>query len=220
MSASPSAQPLHSGLQNASLLNGNLSGQAITENCGIVKKDGSLWSYTNQTSANHHFIPTRRFSGLFTVVVANDTNLPFTSSVSGVFGLGTNGYSGQLSDTVFGRWFPLHPNATNFTYGMALNFPPQTADAGTLHWTASDSSAFAGDISWISTVSADSSYQSSGFAIGLNEWDFTADDVTTSVKTGGVAVVDPYFTNIYVPRNFSRQICQCLFPSLYLNPEL
>jgi hypothetical protein len=141
--------------------------------------------------------------------VANNTNLSLSSGVSGVFGLGSNGLGGGLSDTVFGPWFALHPNAQNFTYGLNLN-PPGSAIAGTLDWTSPDPSAYSGEVTWFNCLTSSTGPITSEFVITLDKWVFSSSGITLSNTLGGVAVIDPFYPNIFMPRNLSREICQSL----------
>ena len=88
-SSSSSAHPA-SGNQDVSLWSSPTSGNIVTEDCHLVRADGSPWSYGNQTSkpsdCNTHVLTS------FPVIVANQSQTIVPSyGLSGVFGLGTNG---------------------------------------------------------------------------------------------------------------------------------
>jgi hypothetical protein len=135
--------------------------------------------------------------------VANQTNLSLSSSTSGIFGVGVNG---TVLDTPFSRWFSQHPSATNFTFGMALNPPLQNSiDAGVLHWTALDPSAYTGDISFVDTILPTSSDSPSAWFVQMDNWTFQSVEGQTS-RGPCMTIVDPIYPNISLPQDWANEI--------------
>ncbi|KIK70329.1 hypothetical protein GYMLUDRAFT_266951 [Collybiopsis luxurians FD-317 M1] len=88
-----------SEVQNMTLLGTSASGGLIEENCQLTQLNGSAWPYPNQT-----------------LISANSSFSLFSSGISGVFGLGTNGRNGDFSATVFSGWLSRNPGQENFTH--------------------------------------------------------------------------------------------------------
>ena len=143
------------------------------------------------------------------MLVADQTNATFSSRMSGVFGLGTTSAAGNnTSDTLYGQYFIRNPSATNFTFGMALNSPQQNStDAGILHWTETNPSAYTGEITWKNTTAYDSTSGPSDWVIEMDEWTLQAEGHQTS-GPACITIIDLFYPQIYLPLNLIREICQ------------
>jgi hypothetical protein len=206
LSASSTATTFPNGPASVQFVGGSVSGIPILEDCGLLENNGTLWSYKNQTSTHDLLVSVMSSSQIPTVIVANQSSVPLSSSASGVFGFGVNQSNNNLMNTVYERWFSSHPSATNFTFGIALNSPNQNStDAGVLHWTGLDQSAYTGDIAWVNSTSSTSSSSPSSWFVEMDALAFSSFD---SPVTGGpcTTIVDLVYPNISLPQNLARQI--------------
>ncbi|KAI0369932.1 acid protease [Pilatotrama ljubarskyi] len=221
ISLSSSAKSL-SGQSAVSLGSGNFQGSVIKEDCKIYIANGSSWAYPNQT-----------------VVVSDNQSQasPFEESISGLLGLGTlkkatnaAGFPASFDDGLYGQYYIRNPDATNFTFGLALKRTPvipgnsssltiapdskslADSDVGTVHWLQPDHSAYQADqVQWRSVQDS----ITSGYLANNTQPDLTVqlDGWTAKLGSNNVAVtdpilvnVDPYFPGIYMPMQQARLI--------------
>ena len=192
------------------MLGNAVSGSLITETCSLVQSDGGLWTYPNQTSAYPHRLEIYKPDQLTpfpAVIVANSTTVPFSSQGSGIFGLGATSHSGRLGDTVVGNWLAQHPEASNFTYGMALRSPQDSGNAGVIHWLAPDQSAYTGPVTWVLSQTPADNASSSELAVRITEWRLSTTGISNSNSRGAVGVIDPFRPEIRVPQAAARELC-------------
>jgi hypothetical protein len=165
------------------------SGSLIKEDCALHAKNGSSWSYPNQT-----------------IILSNQSSQLYGGQVSGLFGLASGRSTNNLNVSVVGGVFSRQPARPSVTFGLALQPPnPQGSNsAGSLHWLGADPSAYDGDITWkLTTVSSDT--DSATFEI--DGWRF---------KTGGTTVtnsnqdlssgMDPLHPNLFFPSQEAQLI--------------
>ncbi|RPD59406.1 acid protease [Lentinus tigrinus ALCF2SS1-6] len=221
ISLSPNAKSLN-GSPAMALGGGNFSGSLMKENCSLSTNQGTPWAYTNQTI----------------VLMDNQTQgSPFENGVSGLLGLGTlkkpttaAGFPATFDDGIYGQYYIRNPEATNFTFGMALKpspvipgngssltIPPGAksladSNVGTIHWLQPDTSAYQQDkMQWTTVQSG----ISSGYLTGNEQPDLTVKLDGWSAKIGsnnvangdGILVnIDPYYSGIYMPGSQARLI--------------
>lgn len=147
------------------------------------------------------------------VVVANQSSSVFSQDVSGIFGLGTNSRDGNFSDTVFAGWLSRNPSESAFTYGMALNPPRKSSsDGGILHWVAPDTSFYKGSVSWKDMLPSNATSVNADWTVQLDSLSFSDAAINISRQNNDLkAIVDPYFTNIYIPQSLAGSICMSYF---------
>ena len=166
---------------------------------------------------------------------------PFENGVSGLLGLGTlkrpttaAGFPASFDDGIYGQYYIRNPDATNFTFGMALKpspvipgngssltIPPGAqsladSNVGTIHWLQPDTSAYQQDkMQWTTVQSG----VSSGYLAGNDQPDLTVQLDGWSAKignnnvasTGTILVnIDPYYSGIYMPFSQARLIREFL----------
>ncbi|KAJ8520373.1 hypothetical protein ONZ45_g2812 [Pleurotus djamor] len=191
--ASSTSARISGGVQTSSVLNQSVQGTVIREDCTLQKDDGSAWAYPNQT-----------------IIVTNQTSPIFSSSVSGLLGLGTNTNDGGFNETIFGGWLSRNPGRSNFSYGMKLNPPQQDGsldvEGGLLHWVVPDTSSVQGTISVKDKLSVGPTSINSDWIVGLDSFSTTTGSGTTvSAKDQRVAI-DPFFAGIFLPQSIARSI--------------
>ncbi|KAJ3751095.1 aspartic peptidase domain-containing protein [Lentinula detonsa] len=178
-------------VQSVSLLGTNASGSLIEENCQLTQSNGSPWPYPNQT-----------------LIVANTSLDLFSPSISGVFGLGTNGRNGDFSATVFSGWLSRNPGKKNFTYGMMLNPPWDSgANGGVLHWQSPDTALFEDDVVWKAMSAFNSTSLQSDWFISMDSLSFTNGGAVTVSQSGDlITAVDPFESAIIFPQAIAGAI--------------
>ncbi|RDX51497.1 acid protease [Lentinus brumalis] len=221
LSLSPNAKSL-SGKPAMALGAGNFSGSLMKENCSLSTNQGVSWAYTNQT-----------------VVLMNSQTQgsPFENGVSGLLGLGpikkpttAAGFPATFDDGIYGQYYIRNPEATNFTFGMALKpspvipgngssltIPPGSksladSDVGTIHWLQPDTSAYQEDkLQWTGVQSSVSGGYLSGneqpeFTVQLDGWSAKIGSNNVGSSGGILVNVDPYYSGIYMPASQARLI--------------
>ena len=177
-------------------------------------------------------------------VIQSNASAVFSAGVSGLIGLGTN--TADFGDTVFSGWLSRNPAQPNFTFGLALNplagTQAQTptpsggdpndasasASAGTLHMQQADPLSYTGEVQWqtvqnevpVTTGSTNSpgvSLGASSWLIHMDGWVFTSAGAQTSNSQGGLAAVEPFFANIFLPQDQANQLCGLPFRAASLS---
>ncbi|KAF8900586.1 aspartic peptidase domain-containing protein [Mucidula mucida] len=188
-SNSTTAQSLNTG-QEISLAGASASGNVIQEDCSLNTTISSApWVYPNQS-----------------IIVANQSDSLFSSGMSGVFGLGTNGLENDFNSTVIAGWLQRNPTQSNFSYGMMINGPEDSqSDGGVLHWIAPDVNAYdSANVVWKDMAPMDSSsFNSTGltydFYVTMDSWTLTVAN-TTLTKMNLVTLLDPLLTSTIFPQ--------------------
>ncbi len=134
----------------------------------------------------------------------------FSQATSGIVGLGLTGPNLSFVDTIYGGFFHRNPNTAQLAYGMALN-SPYSSDAvekglaGVIHWLLPDTSAYQGSVIWNNMSSGAQPPSSlplagdSDWAVPIESWVLTSGKSSITNSTGGSAVIEPYFPDIYLP---------------------
>lgn len=207
VSASSTAQVSGSTTQDVGLISGSVNGSVIKEDCSLMQRNGSSWSYPNQSSRCLHPYPRQNiYAEIISVMVANQSNV-FYSGTSGILGLGTQ----PFEDTIYGPWLSRNPSRSNFTFGMALNPPINSStDGGFLHLVVPDVTSYQGAVSWKNMTAASSASISTDWTVDMDGWSAT-NAAGVNVSCGAAsAVLDPYFSSIIFPQNQARSICESL----------
>jgi hypothetical protein len=152
----------------------------------------------------------------FLVVLADQSSSLFTSSFSGIFGLGTtsNLNGGDFLDTVFGGWLSRNPLQNNFSYGMALNSPSNSeGDGGMLHWVLPDASAHSEDVTWKDVQSPTSPDISSvvpdpDWMVMLDSWSIVSGETSASNTSSALAIIEPFYPDIIFPKTAAFMFCK------------
>ncbi|QRV76792.1 aspartyl protease [Ceratobasidium sp. AG-Ba] len=231
---STSFQPLGSVLDVAVDGVNQVFGNLAKENCGLKQTNGSWWQYNNQT-----------------ILIANSVNDGtrdvFNVNISGIFGLSPTAESGSPTDTVLGAWLSRHPQAQNVSVGFALKRPDilnttassnnstvstnSSSPAGEMHMLAPDPDSYYGQLSYVPTVSYESTggstsgtgggqqMQATGWSTKLEEWTFLNGNGDRAVGgQGAVAAVDPWYAAIIMPRSQSENIFAKIAGSQLVSP--
>ncbi|KAI0762409.1 aspartic peptidase domain-containing protein [Fomes fomentarius] len=207
LSLSSDARTL-SGQPVMSLGAGKFGGQLMKENCTLNTQQGEPWAYTNQT---------------IVLMDSQTDGSPFQNGISGVLGLGTlkkpsgaANFSANFDDGLYGQYYIRNPEASNFTFGLALKPSPvipsnssdlsiapgseslADTDAGTVHWLQPDDSAFEQDkVQWRTQPD---------WTVSLDGWSATIGNNNVG-QSGGILVnVDPYYSGLYLPGTAARLI--------------
>lgn len=165
---------------------------------------------------------------------------PFQNGISGVLGLGTlkkpsgaANFSANFDDGLYGQYYIRNPEASNFTFGLALKPSPvipsnssdlsiapgseslADTDAGTVHWLQPDDSAFEQDkVQWRTVESPPGGYLANNeqpdWTVSLDGWSATIGNNNVG-QSGGILVnVDPYYSGLYLPGTAARLIRKSL----------
>ncbi|KAI0757576.1 aspartic peptidase domain-containing protein [Daedaleopsis nitida] len=214
VSLSPNAKSLD-GTPAVAFGSGNYSGKLIKENCTLSTTSGTSWSYPNQT-----------------IVLTDNQSQgsPFQNGISGIIGLGTlkkstnaANFSASFDDGLYGQYYIRNPEASNFTFGMALKPSPvipsdsnntlaipagsqslEDSDAGTVHWLQPDSSAYQQDqVQWRTVQSVSGGYLANSeqpdWTVSLDGWSAKIGNLNVGNGASMMVNVDPYYSGIYMP---------------------
>lgn len=169
-----------------------------------------------------------------TVLVVTGAKNVFEGNVAGVIGLGTNripatppgmNFTAQFTDSIFGQWLYLNPNASSISVGMNIAPPiitPKNTSSIALNMAVSSG---AGQLDWLQpnttaynttqvatkivqtlsgvTYMGNSSSQPD-WTVGLEAWSFASSSAQVSNEEVMPTTVDPYYTGIYFPLEQAR----------------
>ncbi|CAL1699905.1 unnamed protein product [Somion occarium] len=232
---------------NVAIFNATTSASLVKEDCALTMKNGSLWSYPNQT-----IVVTDRVTSKY----QDNPGSLIGSGVSGMVGLGSNRnlaprsssnnssvYGGNFEDAIGGQWLLANPQADNFTFGLALNSPivqaalqgddsqnnaaaggsPANNDspAGTVHMLQPDHSFYSADtLSWATVDnSLNPEDDPQDWTVPLNGWILISDGNQVNSRKTLVANVDPLYQGMYFPLD-SATLIHSAIPGSVLLPTI
>ncbi|KAF9005390.1 acid protease [Hymenopellis radicata] len=190
-SKSTTAQSLGSG-QEISLAGASASGNVIQEDCSLnTTVPTAPWVYPNQS-----------------IIVANNQTRYSHPECLACLVSEPMGWRNDFGSTVIAGWLQRNPTRSNFSYGMMINGPEDSAsnsDGGVLHWIAPDVNAYDNaNVVWKDMAPLNSSsFNSTGltydFYITMDSWTLTVAN-TTLTKKDLVTVLDPLLTSTIFPQ--------------------
>ena len=161
---------------------------------------------------------------------------PFQDGISGIIGLGTlkrptdaANFSANFYDGLYGQYYIRNPEASNFTFGMALNSSPvipsegsslaiapgaeslADSEAGTVHWLQPDTSAFdESKVQWRTVTTPPTGFLANNeqpdWTVSLDGWSAKIGNNNVGHGGGIFVNVDPYYSGIYMPGTQARLI--------------
>ncbi|KAI0791796.1 aspartic peptidase domain-containing protein [Abortiporus biennis] len=194
----------------ANFLGGTASGPVIKEICALKTSNGSNWNYPNQTVL---VVDQTQSNGVASIL---------NGSVSGVVGLGTNGnsqtagtngFTPNFLDSIYGQYFKRNPAQQKFTFGMTLLppsvkpdpngpgviFQPQ-ANGGTLDWLGLNPALF--DQNQVQTKPATTSSTngaSQEWTVALDGWSLSCGSTSVKNAKSVTAAVEPMYNDLFFP---------------------
>jgi len=136
-----------------------------------------------------------------------NTNGVLVEGASGLVGLGrSTGNDSFISGVLNTRGW------TNLTFGFAFNafnaYGSTTQSAGSFNVREVNPSMFAGELSWqpLARISGVPKNIPTDWAISFDSYKITSGSQSTT-NSGGVAVIDPYFQELRIPRNEAMEFC-------------